>query len=157
MSSRAPYFSIESMSRSRQPKNQDWSTVNSALSQPLARWREHDGVFAREHESEVASPAEPLWASIVIRLATAGDRRSLERLAELDCSASPSGPALIGVLRERPVAAVSLSDGKEVADPFVATGDILQLMRLRARQLNALPRNREQRGGLNSGSGSRIE
>jgi hypothetical protein len=85
---------------------------------------------------DVSSPHEPFFGRVVIRLATAGDRCSLERLAQLDSTDMPLGPVLIGELRERPVAALSLGDGKVVADPFVATGEIVELLRLRARQLD---------------------
>jgi hypothetical protein len=76
-------------------------------------------------------------------MATAGDRSSLERLAELDSTDTPTGGTLIAELRERAVAALSLNDGKAIADPFVATGDIVALLRLRAVQLN--PQRRKSR------------
>ncbi len=89
------------------------------------------------HLAPVASRPEPRWGPVVIRLATAGDRSSLERLAQLDSSTSPSGETVIGELHGRPVVAISLTDGTVIADPFVATGDVLELVRLRARQLTA--------------------
>jgi hypothetical protein len=72
---------------------------------------------------------------VVIRLATSADRRALEVLAELDSARPPGGESLIGELLGRPVAALSLNDGQLIADPFVATGDVVDLLRLRARQL----------------------
>jgi len=85
----------------------------------------------------VASRPEPWWGPVVIRLATAGDRSALERLAQLDSTTAPSGETVIGELHGRPVVAISLTDGSVMADPFVATGDVLELTRLRARQLAA--------------------
>jgi hypothetical protein len=76
-----------------------------------------------------------IWGSVVIRLATAGDRPALERLAELDSAERPRGMALIAEIHERPVAALALADGRAIADPFVATGDIIELLRVRAGQL----------------------
>lgn len=91
---------------------------------------------------------EPLWAPLVIRLATAGDRLALDYLAELDSAEVPGGTLLLGELRGRPVVAVSLSDGGAIADPFVPTSEVLQLVRLRARQLHRTKRSRlRQRAG----------
>lgn len=86
-------------------------------------------------ERGTGARVESFRDSVVIRLATTADRDSLAILADLDCSDPPTGPVLIAVLSGRPVAARSLSDGKEIADPFVLTGDALQLLRLRAHQL----------------------
>ena len=72
----------------------------------------------------------------MIRIAAAGDKRALEHLAQLDSATTPIVPTLIGELRGRPVAALSLADGKAIANPFVATSDILELLRLRAGHLN---------------------
>jgi len=76
------------------------------------------------------------WASLTVRLATSADRPALERLAALDgAETPPSGPVLIGSMMARPVAALSLSDGHVVADPFAPTCELVELLRLRARQL----------------------
>jgi len=85
---------------------------------------------------DLSSPIEPFWGGIVIRIAIAGDRGSLERLAELDSTEALIGAALIGESGGRAVAALSLNDGKVIADPFVASTEILELLRVRADQLN---------------------
>lgn len=41
----------------------------------------------------------------------------------------------MGELGGRPVAAVSLTDGRAIADPFVRSAEILALVSLRAEQL----------------------
>jgi len=82
------------------------------------------------------TPPEPLWSAVVLRLATAADQRSLERLAQLDSQPTPVGTTLMAELWGRPVAALSLGDGQEIADPFVATSEIRALLRLRATQLS---------------------
>ena len=92
---------------------------------------------AGHHPSDLGADAPPFWGSVAIRMATAGDRSSLERLAELDSTDTPTGETLIAELRERAVAALSLDDGTAIADPFVPTGDIVALLRLRAAQLSA--------------------
>ena len=52
-------------------------------------------------------------------LAKTNDREALERLAALDSTEPPRGSTLVGALLQRPVAALSLSDGRVIADPFV--------------------------------------
>jgi hypothetical protein len=84
---------------------------------------------------------EPYWAPVVIRLATADDRRALERLAQLDSTRAPAGETVIGKLQGKLVAAVSMIDGKTISDPFVAGSEIAELVRLRAQQLGLGSRN----------------
>jgi hypothetical protein len=110
--------------------------TNTALKQRLESTRRRHLASVGSDRFAVDSPLEALWSPVVIRIATAGDRASLERLAELDSSAAPTGEMLIGELGKRAVAALSLSDGDVIADPFVPTSDVLALLRLRAAQLN---------------------
>jgi hypothetical protein len=74
-------------------------------------------------------------------LATADDRRALERLAQLDSTRAPAGETVIGELQGKLVAAVSMIDGKTISDPFVAGSEIAELVRLRAQQLGLESRN----------------
>jgi hypothetical protein len=76
-----------------------------------------------------------LWQGLTVRLATNADRPALERLAQLDETTAPAAPVLVGVVMQRPVAALSLCDGSVIADPFTPTRDLVELMSLRARQL----------------------
>ena len=72
----------------------------------------------------------PSTASITIRPAYAEDDLSLTRLAALDSAdATPAAPLLVGELDGRLVAALSLSDGSSIADPFTRTAEILELLR----------------------------
>jgi len=57
-------------------------------------------------------------------------------------------PLLIGERAGQPIAALSLADGAIVADPFVASADVVALLRLRARQLRAERRRRGRRRRL---------
>ena len=66
-------------------------------------------------------------------------RASSTRIAELDSAPRPADPLLIGERAGRPIAALSLADGTVVADPFVASADVVALLRLRARQLRGKP------------------
>jgi hypothetical protein len=67
----------------------------------------------------------------IIRNATENDRRALQRLAELDSQRPLSMPALIAENRGLPAAAISLADGRIVADPFEHTAVLRQLLRYR--------------------------
>jgi hypothetical protein len=76
-----------------------------------------------------------------IRVATADDDAALRRLAEIDGQAPLlSGPVLVGELRGGPQAALSLTDGRAIANPFVATARLLAHMRMRAVALGAYER-----------------
>lgn len=66
-----------------------------------------------------------------IRPATEADEPTLRRLAELDSQRPLDGPALIGEIRGRPAAAVSLTDGRVIADPFRNTVHLRQILHMR--------------------------
>ena len=85
---------------------------------------------------ELRDGREPrLREPVTVRFAVAGDACELTRLAELDSASRPRDPLLIGERSGRLVAALSLADGAIVANPFVASADVVALLRLRARQL----------------------
>lgn len=73
--------------------------------------------------------------ALSVRLADEGDRTTVEQLAELDSATVPCGRLLIGMVGHTPAAALSLVDGRVVANPFTPTRELIALMRLRARQL----------------------
>jgi hypothetical protein len=73
--------------------------------------------------------------ALALRLATAEDASSLRGLAELDEAPELSGEVLLATIDGDPVAALSIGDGRVVANPFVATSDAIALLRLRARHL----------------------
>jgi hypothetical protein len=70
------------------------------------------------------------------RLSSPGDERALARLAMLDSSTPPAEPVLLARVDGQLLAALALSDGSIVADPFHATADLIDLLRARARQLD---------------------
>jgi hypothetical protein len=76
---------------------------------------------------------------IMIRPAVAADEPALELLAELDSARPPSGPALIAERQGQAVAALTLADGVVIANPFLPTGDLVALLRLRASQVAVAP------------------
>jgi hypothetical protein len=99
--------------------------------------------------------------SYVLRLATASDAEALRRLAELDSQAPLQGSILIGELHGEPVAALSLTDDRAIADPFRPTAHLLATMRVRAGGLKAvqdMPSLRERLlAGLPIGYRGRVE
>jgi hypothetical protein len=73
----------------------------------------------------------------VIRQATHDDALALRLLAELDSQRPFAGPALIAENGGVPIAAISLFDGRVVADPFQRTEVVTQLLRMRLASLRA--------------------
>jgi hypothetical protein len=76
-----------------------------------------------------------------IRLATPDDDAALLWLAQID-SQDPlsAGPVLLGEIDGRPQAALSLADGRAIANPLLATGLLLAHVRIRAGALSAFER-----------------
>ena len=74
-------------------------------------------------------------APLLIRHAAPTDARELARLAELDERSLPLGERLVGVLEGRVVAALEVDSGTAIADPFVPTEGVVELLGLRAAQV----------------------
>jgi len=75
--------------------------------------------------------------TISIRSATPADGRTLSHLAALDSAPVPFGPTLIAEVDGAPRAALSLNDGRAIADPFAPTAELVDLLRLHARAIAA--------------------
>ena len=89
----------------------------------------------------------------VIRQATIDDQRTLERLAALDSQRPLSGRALIGEIDGTPAAAISLADGRVVADPFKSTAQLLPVLMMRRRSLLAFAQRPTVRERVKAGMG----
>ena len=75
-------------------------------------------------------------SSITIRPAYADDQLAIQRLAELDSRLTPPpSPLLVAEVDGELRAALSLSDGTAIADPFVLTATTIALMRQHAKEL----------------------
>jgi hypothetical protein len=107
--------------------------MNSQLSLRHAEARQEELSAEAARRRRARGPI--LWTGLTLRLATSADQPALERLAELDDATRPAEPVLLGEIRRRPVAALSLADGRVIADPFTSTYELVELMRLRARQM----------------------
>ncbi len=88
--------------------------------------------------SRLVAAAEWLDTTRVeLRHARRDDADVVRRLAILDEARTLEGPVLLALVNGLAVAALSLDDGRVVADPFVATVEARSLLRLRAAQLAA--------------------
>jgi hypothetical protein len=76
---------------------------------------------------------------IAIRTATAADREGLARLAQRDTAIVPREPLLVAEAAGELRAAISLADGRTIADPFSPTADLIDLLRARARHARVVP------------------
>jgi hypothetical protein len=76
--------------------------------------------------------------AVLVRRATASDATRIRILARLDDCRLPEGPFLVADMAGETVAAMSLSTGAVVADPFRRTGDACDLLRLRGEQIAKL-------------------
>jgi hypothetical protein len=74
-------------------------------------------------------------AQITIRLAEVADDPALRALAQLDSSSALAAPILVAESDGEPRAALSLGEGRAVADPFVPTEHLLALLRVHATRL----------------------
>ena len=72
---------------------------------------------------------------ITIRPARAEDRPQLQLLASLDSQPELTGPALIAEIGSEPWAAVEVSTGRTVADPFRPSAGAAALARSQAETL----------------------
>lgn len=72
-----------------------------------------------------------------IRFATDEDGDALRRLAESDSQKPLDGRVLIGQIDGTPAAALSLQDGRSVADPFERTDHLVANLRMRAGAIRA--------------------
>src|SRR5437764_737049 len=76
-----------------------------------------------------------LHHALTIRATTPDDTGTLRRLAELDCGQQPRGVALLAERDGVPVAAIALTSGLVIADPFQRTVDAAHLLRQRRYRL----------------------
>ena len=100
---------------------------------------------AREHSRELRAAADATRIDtgaspvtrVTLRYAAAKDADGLRWLAELDSTEAPSGPVLVAEVDGRLRAALPLDGGGPIADPFNRGAELIELLRLRARQLQA--------------------
>jgi hypothetical protein len=81
-------------------------------------------------------------STIILQQATAAEDAALRELSQLDSARTVSRPALMAIVDDKLLAAISLRDGRVVADPFAKTEAAVALLRVRASALQTTPRNR---------------
>jgi len=79
---------------------------------------------------------------IEIRLLSADDGVAVKRLAQLDSTQPPLAPLLGAFGQGRLLAALSLGDGAVIADPFVRTAELREVLQWRAANLHGGPKRR---------------
>jgi hypothetical protein len=87
---------------------------------------------------------------VTVRHAHSGDEAALHNLAVLDSADAPAGPMLVAESEGRILAALPLADGRAIADPFIPTAALLDLLELRRRQLE------REHGGVSHRLASRV-
>jgi hypothetical protein len=71
-------------------------------------------------------------STIEIRPSRPDDAAALNDLAAVDSARPLEGDALVALVDDTPVAAISVADGRAIADPFRRTADLVALLKLRA-------------------------
>jgi hypothetical protein len=105
------------------------------------------GRAGRRRRRSNAAAGSPRPAAVV-RFAHPDEAGTLRRLAELDDAPELAGEVLVATIDADVVAAVSLDDGRVVANPFVLTSDAVELLRRTATALAGRRRRRRWRSAL---------
>jgi hypothetical protein len=124
--------------------------ISPALHMALAQAKADDLRRAADAHRLTHRRAQPsrrvaIESSVTLRFGSPADQRALARLAQLDSSTPPAQPVLLAEVDGQLRAALALTDGTVLADPFYLTADVIDLLRARARQLDATPRIRRSR------------
>jgi hypothetical protein len=88
---------------------------------------------------------------VTIRRSQARDRDALERLALLDSRRLAAGELLVAEVAGELRAALPLTGGAAIADPFRPTAPLVSLLQMRAQQIRAADAGREN-GGAHAGA-----
>jgi hypothetical protein len=86
----------------------------------------------RGHRSPTGHRAAGWRIPVTLRLAGDDDEAAIARLAQLDSRPVPPAPLLVAERAGRIDAAVSLSAGDVLADPFRRTAELVELLRCHA-------------------------
>lgn len=75
------------------------------------------------------------YDSVAVRLARPEDEQAIRRIAALDGKRAPAGRVLVAEADSELIAALPVTGGDAVADPFRWTADVVELMKMRAAQM----------------------
>lgn len=103
---------------------------------------EHIAALRQDARRPVRPPAVVAneYSRIELRLCSVHDLDALEELAALNETALPEGSFVVAIVDGRLVAAQPIEGGPLLADPFVRTLHLRNLLELRAMQLRPAPR-----------------
>jgi hypothetical protein len=73
-----------------------------------------------------------MTTAFTIRRADLADLAALDRLAALDSKSAPTGDVLVAEVGGELWAALELSSGRAIADPFRPSGELVDLLRMQA-------------------------
>jgi hypothetical protein len=73
--------------------------------------------------------------TVALRMAENDEGHLVRHLAALDDAPVLEGPVLVALIDGEPVAAISLLDRRVIANPFMLTRDLVELLRLRAEHI----------------------
>jgi hypothetical protein len=81
----------------------------------------------------------PAASQITLRPSTAADQTEIARLATIDSAEVPAGPLLLAEVDGELRAALTVADGRVIADPFQPTSALVELLRTRRRTSGPTP------------------
>src|SRR5947209_11216285 len=109
--------------------------ISSRLTMLVVRTRQRELEAATKRRWRLEQSDGTPVTRVTLREAVAGDRERLRALAELDSGEMPSGGALVAEVDGRLRAALPLDGGRPLADPFHRGVELIDLLKVRARQL----------------------
>ena len=107
--------------------------------------------YRRQKQARLAArERSDVYDSVTVRFAGVEDQAALHRLAERDAGRLPSGTLLVADVEGSLIAARSLANGDTIADPFVHSDHLVELLALRSAHLRRTddgePPRRRRRG-----------
>jgi hypothetical protein len=112
------------------------ATINSMVSaEHVADLRRAAARHRLFRGGSLANNAQVQQPTVALRLAYPDESRIVRDLAALDDAPALQGQVLLALLDGQVVAALSLLDGRIIANPFVPTADAVALLRVRADHL----------------------
>jgi hypothetical protein len=107
--------------------------VNPFMSSEMANEHVRD---LRDSADRARRAQDARYASVTVRGFAERDIDGIQRLAALDEKPIPTGGVLVAEQNGVLVAALPLDGGQALADPFKPTADVVELLRVSARQLH---------------------
>ena len=96
-------------------------------------------VTKRKADLHVAPQPDTASDDVLLRRSGPGDGAAISRLARLDDRRPAKGPYVLAECGGELLAAMPLSGGSAIANPFMRTADLVAILELRARQLSRPP------------------